>query len=194
MFFESTIMGKTADLAMVQKTIIDTLHKEEAHNQLPRPPPPYRKRTELWHHYVYRTEPWILWTVTPVIIYGFHFLKWVTKNIDLFHIQFFLDVVKLVVTNERHLHRHSLSKHNGLILIGLAGRVLSWSLSYLHEGNTLLLVSCLSVLWNALMCTYGTDIHMPWAAPHRWGVDQGPRPLLVWWCWFRRSPPAQFEG
>ncbi len=32
-------MGKTADLAMVQKTIIDTLHKEEAHNQLPPPPP-----------------------------------------------------------------------------------------------------------------------------------------------------------
>ncbi len=28
MFFESTIMGNTADLAMVQKTIIDTLHKE----------------------------------------------------------------------------------------------------------------------------------------------------------------------
>ncbi len=26
--FETTIMGKTADLAMVQKTIIDTLHKE----------------------------------------------------------------------------------------------------------------------------------------------------------------------
>ncbi len=28
LFFESTIMGKTADLAMVQKTIIDTLHNE----------------------------------------------------------------------------------------------------------------------------------------------------------------------
>ncbi len=28
LFFESTIMGKTADLAMVQKTNIDTLHKE----------------------------------------------------------------------------------------------------------------------------------------------------------------------
>ncbi len=28
MFFESTIMENTADLAMVQKTIIDTLHKE----------------------------------------------------------------------------------------------------------------------------------------------------------------------
>ncbi len=28
MFFETTIMGKTADLAMIQKTIIDTLHKE----------------------------------------------------------------------------------------------------------------------------------------------------------------------
>ncbi len=28
MFFETTIMGKTADLAMVQKTNIDTLHKE----------------------------------------------------------------------------------------------------------------------------------------------------------------------
>ncbi len=27
-FFETTIMGKTADLAMVQKTIVDTLHKE----------------------------------------------------------------------------------------------------------------------------------------------------------------------
>ncbi len=27
MFFETTIMGNTADLAMVQKTIIDTLHK-----------------------------------------------------------------------------------------------------------------------------------------------------------------------
>ncbi len=27
-FFETTIMGNTADLAMVQKTIIDTLHKE----------------------------------------------------------------------------------------------------------------------------------------------------------------------
>ncbi len=29
LFFESKIMGKTADLAMVQKMIIDTLHKEE---------------------------------------------------------------------------------------------------------------------------------------------------------------------
>ncbi len=28
MFFETTLMGKTADLAMVQETIIDTLHKE----------------------------------------------------------------------------------------------------------------------------------------------------------------------
>ncbi len=28
MFFETTLMGNTADLAMVQKTIIDTLHKE----------------------------------------------------------------------------------------------------------------------------------------------------------------------
>ncbi len=28
LFFESSIMGNTADLAMVQKTIIDTLHKE----------------------------------------------------------------------------------------------------------------------------------------------------------------------
>ncbi len=28
LFFESTIIGNTADLAMVQKTIIDTLHKE----------------------------------------------------------------------------------------------------------------------------------------------------------------------
>ncbi len=28
LFFEITIMGKTADLAMVQKTIIDTFHKE----------------------------------------------------------------------------------------------------------------------------------------------------------------------
>ncbi len=28
MFFETTIMGKTADLAMIQKTIIDALHKE----------------------------------------------------------------------------------------------------------------------------------------------------------------------
>ncbi len=27
LFFESPIMGNTADLAMVQKTIIDTLHK-----------------------------------------------------------------------------------------------------------------------------------------------------------------------
>ncbi len=28
LFFESTIMGNTDDLAMVQKMIIDTLHKE----------------------------------------------------------------------------------------------------------------------------------------------------------------------
>ncbi len=28
LFFETTIMGNTADLAMVQKTIIDILHKE----------------------------------------------------------------------------------------------------------------------------------------------------------------------
>ncbi len=28
LFFDSTIMGNTADLAMVQKTIIDSLHKE----------------------------------------------------------------------------------------------------------------------------------------------------------------------
>ncbi len=28
LFFETTLMGNTADLAMVQKTIIDTLHKE----------------------------------------------------------------------------------------------------------------------------------------------------------------------
>ncbi len=28
LFFETTIMGNTADLAMVQKTIVDTLHKE----------------------------------------------------------------------------------------------------------------------------------------------------------------------
>ncbi len=28
LIFETTIMGNTADLAMVQKTIIDTLHKE----------------------------------------------------------------------------------------------------------------------------------------------------------------------
>ncbi len=28
LFFETTIMGNTADLAMVQKMIIDTLHKE----------------------------------------------------------------------------------------------------------------------------------------------------------------------
>ncbi len=28
LFFETTIMGNTADLAMIQKTIIDTLHKE----------------------------------------------------------------------------------------------------------------------------------------------------------------------
>ncbi len=27
-FFETIVMGKTADLAMIQKTIIDTLHKE----------------------------------------------------------------------------------------------------------------------------------------------------------------------
>ncbi len=27
LFFETTIMGNTADLAMVQKTIIDTLHR-----------------------------------------------------------------------------------------------------------------------------------------------------------------------
>ncbi len=27
-FFETTIMGKTADLAMIKKTNIDTLHKE----------------------------------------------------------------------------------------------------------------------------------------------------------------------
>ncbi len=31
MFFETTIMGKTADLAMIQKTNIDTLHKEGSH-------------------------------------------------------------------------------------------------------------------------------------------------------------------
>ncbi len=29
MFFETTIKGNTADSAMVQKTIIDTLHKED---------------------------------------------------------------------------------------------------------------------------------------------------------------------
>ncbi len=29
LFFETTIMGNTADLAMVQKTIIDSLHKED---------------------------------------------------------------------------------------------------------------------------------------------------------------------
>ncbi len=29
LFFESTIMGNTVDLAMVQKTIIDALHKED---------------------------------------------------------------------------------------------------------------------------------------------------------------------
>ncbi len=29
LFFETTIMGNTADLAVVQKTIIDTLHKED---------------------------------------------------------------------------------------------------------------------------------------------------------------------
>ncbi len=29
LFFKSTIMGNTVDLAMVQKTIIDTLHKED---------------------------------------------------------------------------------------------------------------------------------------------------------------------
>ncbi len=28
MFFETTIMGNTADLAMVQKMIINTLHKD----------------------------------------------------------------------------------------------------------------------------------------------------------------------
>ncbi len=28
LFFETTIMGKTAELAMIQKTNIDTLHKE----------------------------------------------------------------------------------------------------------------------------------------------------------------------
>ncbi len=28
LFFETTIMGNTADLAMIQKMIIDTLHKE----------------------------------------------------------------------------------------------------------------------------------------------------------------------
>ncbi len=28
LFFETTIMEKTADLAMIQKTIIDNLHKE----------------------------------------------------------------------------------------------------------------------------------------------------------------------
>ncbi len=28
LFFETTIMGNNADLAMVKKTIIDTLHKE----------------------------------------------------------------------------------------------------------------------------------------------------------------------
>ncbi len=28
LFFETTMMGNTADLAMVQKMIIDTLHKE----------------------------------------------------------------------------------------------------------------------------------------------------------------------
>ncbi len=28
LFFETTIMGNTADLAMVQKTIINTFHKE----------------------------------------------------------------------------------------------------------------------------------------------------------------------
>ncbi len=33
MFFETTIMGKTADLAMVQKTNIDTLHKREGKSQ-----------------------------------------------------------------------------------------------------------------------------------------------------------------
>ncbi len=34
LFFESTIMGNTADLAMVQKTIIDTLHKESKTQRL----------------------------------------------------------------------------------------------------------------------------------------------------------------
>ncbi len=29
LFFKTTIMGNTADLAMVQKMIIDTLHKED---------------------------------------------------------------------------------------------------------------------------------------------------------------------
>ncbi len=28
LFFETTIMGKTADLAMIQKTNIDALHKD----------------------------------------------------------------------------------------------------------------------------------------------------------------------
>ncbi len=28
LFFETTILGNTADLAMIQKTVIDTLHKE----------------------------------------------------------------------------------------------------------------------------------------------------------------------
>ncbi len=29
LFFETTIMGNTADLSMVQKTIVDTLHKDD---------------------------------------------------------------------------------------------------------------------------------------------------------------------
>ncbi len=33
MFFETTIMGKTADLAMIQKTNIDTLHKRVSHRR-----------------------------------------------------------------------------------------------------------------------------------------------------------------
>ncbi len=28
LFFETTMMGQTADLAVIQKTIIDTFHKE----------------------------------------------------------------------------------------------------------------------------------------------------------------------
>ncbi len=34
LFFQTTIMGKTADLSMVQKTIIDTLHKEGKSQQV----------------------------------------------------------------------------------------------------------------------------------------------------------------
>ncbi len=34
LFFQTTIMGKTADLPMVQKTIIDTLHKEGKSQQV----------------------------------------------------------------------------------------------------------------------------------------------------------------